>query len=157
MDALISIVLRDSSFQTPQYIERVPPLTDSDSGFRLYIGHEKIEHPEMVLIGGVEDYLKDVGLYDLVFDIGVGYRIDMRGEIKDFPHIHYGKYTLKFTPRGLLALSEHQKDIKGMITDGGVMMIPFKDMSLSERKSLEWSDRKLFLKLHSLKTKYTWP
>lgn len=151
MDALISIVLRDSSFQTPQYIERVPPMSESDSGFRIYLGCERMSRPDMVLLGGVEDYLKDVCLYDLVFDIDVGYRIDMRGGIKDYPHIHYGKYTFKFLPSGLMALSDQQKEIKGMVTNGDITMIPFKDMSLAERKSLEWSDRKLFLELHSLK------
>ena len=147
MDCLISINLKEAGFQTPQYIERVKPEMSADSGFRIYLGYERTSNPKMCALGDCEQYLRDVGLYDLVHDIDVGERVDMSASINDYPHIHYGPHTLKFTTKGLVPLNPGQESISGMVeTEDGKYMIPFKSMTLEERRSIKWSDRLLIKK-----------
>ena len=104
----------------------------------------------MVLLGNVEGYLKEKGLFDLVFDIDIGSRVDMSSSIKDFPHIYYEGQVFRFTPKGIVITKKKQRNMRGVSLVGDTYMIPFKDMELSERKSLRWSDRLLIQELQSL-------
>ncbi len=151
MDCLISVVLKDSDFQMPCFVKRLPPESDSDSGFRFYLGCEKSHNPQMIVLGDVEGYLRDMGLYDLIWDTPVNYSIDYRASIKNYPHINYKNATFRFTNKGLVPLSASYTDSDGVVTADGVggdNFISFKDMSFEDKRSIRWDDRNLFKKIY---------
>lgn len=140
MDGLISIIIIESGCQIPQYIKREMPAGANDSGFRIYLGLEESHGLSMITMSGIENYLRDMGLYNLVKGIPCGYILDMRSSIPNYPRIRYKGEIFRFTTRGLYLIEDDEN------INIGELAYPFEVLSAEEKVTLEWSDRKLFVR-----------
>lgn len=143
MDAYISKVLHDSDYMRPQFIKRVAPICEIDSGFRIFLGPEVNDDPAMMALSGVEDFFKDMGIWWLVYDLKEGYRVDMTSTIEGYPRVHYRRQTFSFSYRGLVATDESQNGLKGMEFFNNCYMLPFMHFTFEEKLKIAWDDRKL--------------